>query len=66
MQKHDVHTLIHGHTHRPDIHHFSIVSTRDELQQRHTRIVLSAWHQQGSALVWEEDGKYYYHNVSGL
>lgn len=51
MQKHDVTFLIHGHTHRPGIHQFSL---------RHlpaTRIVLGAWHEQGNMLVWDASGK---------
>jgi UDP-2,3-diacylglucosamine hydrolase len=41
-------TLVHGHTHRPGIHDF-------ELDGRHARrIVLGAWGEHGSVLVWEE------------
>ena len=51
MQKHHVHFLIHGHTHRPAIHPFSLN------HQSFTRIVLAAWHGHGSVLVWDETGK---------
>lgn len=45
MLQHNVKQLIHGHTHRPGIHHFSLT------QQNATRIVLGAWHDVGNALV---------------
>lgn len=48
--------LIHGHTHRPAIH---------KLNQDKWRIVLGDWHQQGSALVYYEDGSYELVNFSG-
>ena len=41
-----VRTLIHGHTHRPGVHEFEL----DGLAAR--RIVLGAWHEQGSVLEW--------------
>jgi len=45
-----VHTLIHGHTHRPAVHQF-------ELDGRPARrIVLGAWHECGSVLAWGPDG----------
>ncbi len=50
MKKSNVNTLIHGHTHRPDIHKFSI--NHQEAQ----RIVLGAWHHQGSYLQVDEGG----------
>lgn len=40
MAEHGVHTLIHGHTHRPAVHRFQLDS-RDA-----TRIVLGDWHDQ--------------------
>lgn len=43
MAQYQVKQLIHGHTHRPNIHH---------LQQGH-RIVLGAWHNSGSILICE-------------
>jgi UDP-2,3-diacylglucosamine hydrolase len=43
--------LIHGHTHRPDIHHFEIDG---KLFQR---FVLASWNKdKGETLVWEETG----------
>ena len=43
-------TLLHGHTHRPAVHAFS-VDGRDC-----TRIVLGDWHTQGSVLRWTAHG----------
>ena len=51
MQKHAVRTLIHGHTHRPAFHSFSMNNSTA------TRIVLAAWHDRGSMLVWDQTGK---------
>jgi UDP-2,3-diacylglucosamine hydrolase len=42
-----VQLLIHGHTHRPAVHEFEL----DGVPAR--RIVLGAWHEQGSCLSWE-------------
>lgn len=42
MEKHHVQWLIHGHTHRPDIH------TLDTNGETAHRVVLGAWHTQGS------------------
>lgn len=53
MQKHRVQYLIHGHTHQPNIHQFAINDIP------HTRIVLSAWDNKASYLVWEETGEYH-------
>ncbi len=50
IREHGVHTLIHGHTHRPAIHHFILDETPS------TRIVLGDWHQEGSVLRWDADG----------
>jgi UDP-2,3-diacylglucosamine hydrolase len=50
MRKHQVLHLIHGHTHRPFIHHFELD------KQPATRTVLSAWHERGNALICREDG----------
>jgi UDP-2,3-diacylglucosamine hydrolase len=44
MNKHGVHRLIHGHTHRPAVHEFEIDGSRA------TRIVLGDWYEQGSVL----------------
>ena len=51
MRKHNVNVLIHGHTHKPGVHAFRI-DNHDAM-----RIVLDAWHDHGSVLVWESDGK---------
>jgi UDP-2,3-diacylglucosamine hydrolase len=45
-----VHTLVHGHTHRPAVHALEL----DGAPAR--RIVLGAWHGQGSCLSWDESG----------
>jgi UDP-2,3-diacylglucosamine hydrolase len=45
-----VRTLIHGHTHRPAVHEFELDG------QPARRIVLGAWHDQGSALAWGPAG----------
>ncbi len=50
MAKHSASTLIHGHTHRPNIHHFT-ANHHDQ-----TRIVLPAWHDGGTVFEWREDG----------
>jgi UDP-2,3-diacylglucosamine hydrolase len=50
MQKHQVHQLIHGHTHRPSIHDFW-------LHKKHfRRIVLSDWGNEGHFLAYDENG----------
>ena len=51
MQHHGVNVLIHGHTHRPDTHPFTIN------HQDKTRIVLPAWHDGGSVFEWRENGE---------
>ena len=50
MREHNVRVLLHGHTHRPGIHHFDL----DGVQA--TRIVLGAWYEEGSVLRWGTDG----------
>ena len=50
MQKNNTHFLIHGHTHKPAFHQFTIDN------EAYTRIVLGAWHKQSSVLVWYENG----------
>ncbi|PML81001.1 UDP-2,3-diacylglucosamine diphosphatase [Enterovibrio norvegicus] len=50
MASENVMTMIHGHTHRPDIHTFSI---GNDLAQR---IVLGDWYTQGSVLACTKDG----------
>jgi len=51
MKKHNAHTLVHGHTHRPAIHNFKLGS---ELA---SRIVLSDWDEKGGFLSFTKDGK---------
>lgn len=45
MQRHHVDLLIHGHTHRPDVHKFTLNDHQVE------RIVLGDWYDQGSILI---------------
>ena len=50
MTLHDVNLMIHGHTHRPDIHRIG------EAPDQSTRIVLGDWYEQGSYLVVDDKG----------
>lgn len=50
MCQHGVYRLIHGHTHRPDVHRFMLDSQPAE------RIVLGDWYEQDSVLVCDERG----------
>ncbi len=50
MRACNVHTLIHGHTHRPAVHEFMLAD------QPARRIVLGAWYEQGSVLRWDQRG----------
>ena len=50
MLDHAVSHLIHGHTHRPAVHHVDVGGTPGQ------RIVLGDWYDQGSVLVWNEAG----------
>lgn len=50
MQEHDSNLLLHGHTHRPDVHSFRIGDTPA------TRIVLGDWYEHGSVVRWDENG----------
>ena len=50
FERHGVHRMIHGHTHRPAVHDFSI----NEKQMK--RIVLGDWYEQGSVLQCDENG----------
>ena len=50
MEKHDVQWLIHGHTHRPDVH--SLIANG---QPAH-RVVLGAWHSEGSMVKVTPEG----------
>ncbi len=50
MRKRNVRHLIHGHTHRPAIHDFTLN------EQEATRVVLGDWYEQDSVLIWDEAG----------
>jgi UDP-2,3-diacylglucosamine hydrolase len=50
MKKHNVDVLLHGHTHRPDIH------TVDLGNRKAKRIVLGDWYTQGSVVRWDSRG----------
>ncbi|MCL9782663.1 UDP-2,3-diacylglucosamine diphosphatase [Vibrio sp. S4M6] len=50
MDQHDVDLMIHGHTHRPNVHRIN--STKGEK----TRVVLGDWYTQGSVLVYDKTG----------
>ncbi len=52
MQDAKVNQLIHGHTHRPKIHHLEVQHKKSQ------RIVLGAWHNAGSALAYYADGHF--------
>ena len=50
MSEHNTSQLIHGHTHRPAIHDFTINKNKMK------RIVLGDWYNQGSVLVCDKNG----------
>jgi UDP-2,3-diacylglucosamine hydrolase len=50
MREHDVHMLLHGHTHRPQVHHFELGGDAA------TRIVLGAWEDDAVIVRWDSDG----------
>lgn len=50
MKKYGVTKLIHGHTHRPAVHEFSLEGVPA------SRTVLGAWHKEGSVLVCSREG----------
>jgi UDP-2,3-diacylglucosamine hydrolase len=50
MRRYGVHTLLHGHTHRPAIHRFELDGQPAE------RIVLNDWYGPGGYLRWDEAG----------
>lgn len=52
MDHYNVDLMIHGHTHRPDIHHFSTSSGEKQ------RVVLGDWYQQGSILSFSSADSY--------
>ncbi len=51
MQKHKVQHLIHGHTHRPFLHHLQLHTLPA------TRTVLGPWHNTGSILIYKENAE---------
>jgi UDP-2,3-diacylglucosamine hydrolase len=50
MRNHDVSLLLHGHTHRPAIHRFTLDG------RPAVRIVLGAWYEQAGIVRWDEHG----------
>lgn len=50
MRAAGVSILLHGHTHRPNVHRFELDGAPA------ARIVLGDWHEQGSVLEWNENG----------
>jgi len=50
MLKENIHQLIHGHTHRPAIHDFTVN------EKKMKRIVLGDWYEQGSVLTCDKNG----------
>jgi UDP-2,3-diacylglucosamine hydrolase len=50
MARAGVRILLHGHTHRPAVHHLEINGAQA------TRIVLGDWYEQGSVLRWSSSG----------
>ena len=50
MREHGVRRLLHGHTHRPAIHDFTLDGRPAQ------RIVLGAWYEQSSFVRWDERG----------
>jgi UDP-2,3-diacylglucosamine hydrolase len=50
MREHDVRLLLHGHTHRPAVHRFTLDGRPAQ------RIVLGAWYEQESFVRWDADG----------
>ncbi len=50
LKKHQAKRLIHGHTHRPNIHHYIIN------KQTYSRFVLAEWDSSCSILDWSEQG----------
>jgi UDP-2,3-diacylglucosamine hydrolase len=50
MKAADIDLLIHGHTHRPDVHRFGLGAATG------TRIVLGDWHATARVLQWDDAG----------
>ncbi len=51
MKDNQVDLMIHGHTHRPNVHRFTNAENQEQ-----TRVVLGDWYTQGSVLVVTPDG----------
>lgn len=51
MRRHQTRLLVHGHTHRPAVHHFDLDG------KTASRIVLSDWYGEGGYLRWDESGR---------
>lgn len=50
MRRFGVGVLLHGHTHRPDVHEFALDG------EPAVRVVLGAWHERASIVRWDEQG----------
>ena len=50
LRQHGVTTMLHGHTHRPAVHEFTL----DDRPAK--RIVLGDWYEQGSVVRWDDAG----------
>jgi len=50
MREHGVRLMLHGHTHRPAVHRFTLDGEPAK------RIVLGDWYEQGSVVRWNADG----------
>ena len=50
IRDHGVDILLHGHTHRPAVHHLEVNGRPAQ------RIVLGDWYDQGSMVEWDQDG----------
>ncbi len=50
LNRHEVDVMLHGHTHRPQVHYFDIDARPRQ------RIVLGDWFEQGSVVFWSDDG----------
>jgi UDP-2,3-diacylglucosamine hydrolase len=51
MREHGVHTMLHGHTHRPQEHQFDLDGNPA------MRIVLGDWYTDGPVLYWDDSGR---------
>jgi len=50
LRKANVDTMLHGHTHRPATHRFTVDG------EPASRIVLGDWYEQGSVVRWDKNG----------